>query len=178
MGVAERYLYVALARHFRSVGDAGADVGLVEARVVAQDFFAARPAREQVENQRHPDPVPPDARLSEAHLGVDRYAGKQLFSSHDDTITVSLDPLPGSVRREGGGVGGREAGISRKRDGREPPESAVRVPWLSRSIDVIEPPSDFLGDLRIDDTHRATEAAPRAECLFPPEATSEPPPRA
>src|SRR5271169_4961272 len=92
MGVAERYLYVALSRHFRSVGDAGADVGLFDARVVVQDFLAAHSAREQVENQRHPDPVPPNAGLSEAHLRVDRDAGKQLFSGHDDTVTVSLDP--------------------------------------------------------------------------------------
>src|ERR1700690_2513732 len=98
MGVAERYLYVALSRHFRPVGDAGADVGLVEARVVAQDFFAAHPTREQIENQRHPDPGPPNAGLPEAHLRGDRDAGKQLLSGHDGTITVSLDPLPGSVR--------------------------------------------------------------------------------
>ena len=30
--------------------------------------------------------------LSEAHLRVDRDAGKQLFSGHGDTVTVSLDP--------------------------------------------------------------------------------------
>jgi hypothetical protein len=35
--------------------------------------------------------VPPNARLSEAHLRVDRDAGKQLLSGHDGTITVSLD---------------------------------------------------------------------------------------
>ena len=51
MGVAERYLYVALARHFRSVGDAGADVGLFDSRVFVQDFLTAHSAREQVENQ-------------------------------------------------------------------------------------------------------------------------------
>src|ERR1035437_3551136 len=97
MGVAERYLYVALARHFRSVGDAGADVGLFDSRVFVQDFLAAHSAREQVENQRHPDPVPPNAGLSEAHLRVHRDAGKQLFSGHGDTVTVSLDPSLDSV---------------------------------------------------------------------------------
>src|SRR5450756_141311 len=97
MGVAERYLYVALARHFRSVGDAGADVGLFDSRVFVHDFLAAHSAREQVENQRHPDPVPPNAGLSEAHLRVHRDAGKQLFSGHGDTVTVSLDPCLDSV---------------------------------------------------------------------------------
>src|SRR5664280_1561733 len=97
MGVAERYLYVALARHFRSVGNAGADVGLFDSRVFVQDFLAAHSAREQVENQRHPDPMPPNAGLSEAHLRVHRDAGKQLFSGHGDTVTVSLDPSLDSV---------------------------------------------------------------------------------
>src|SRR5258708_1016767 len=129
MSVAERYLDVALARHFRPVGDAGADVGLVDTWIAAQDFLGAHSVRKQVENQGYPDSVPADARLSEAHVRVDRYAGKQLSSRHDGTVILSLDPYGrfGGCPRDRGIPKMRPAGLPVDCSERSEPRSEVSV---------------------------------------------------
>src|ERR1700741_1888864 len=61
----------------------GPDVILGELRVLLQEIDARGTRREEVEDQRKPDPGPPDTGLPEAHARVDGNPGKKVFSVHD-----------------------------------------------------------------------------------------------
>src|SRR5947208_15912412 len=75
-------LDVSLPRHLRAIRDAGPDVLLFEPRIVRQDLGDGPAAGQEVEDQRDPDAMPPEARLAEADVGIDRDPGEYLIACH------------------------------------------------------------------------------------------------
>ena len=68
--------------HFRGISDAGADVVFFDARVVFQDLGIRPAARQKVEDQGYPNPMPLDAWQPEANIRVYRDAGENLITCH------------------------------------------------------------------------------------------------
>ena len=62
--------------------DAGQDVVAGDARVIAHELLGCRTVRQQVEDQRDPDPMAADAWLPEADVRVDRDAAEEFFPRH------------------------------------------------------------------------------------------------
>jgi len=74
---------VALSRHLGAVGDASADVFVLEPRII-REYLVDRPTTgEEVEDQGDPDPVSFDARFAEADVRVDRDSGEDFVACHD-----------------------------------------------------------------------------------------------
>jgi hypothetical protein len=57
MGFAEGDLDVTLARHLGAVGDAGADVGVLDPGIILQQLFDRGARSEEVEDEGHPESV-------------------------------------------------------------------------------------------------------------------------
>jgi hypothetical protein len=68
----QRNVDVAFARHLRAVGDARQDVFSLNARIIQEDIFERHAVCEEIKDERHPDTVPSDAWLAEAHIRVNR----------------------------------------------------------------------------------------------------------
>jgi hypothetical protein len=75
-------LLIRFSLHPSAIGDAGENIGFLEARVFRQEFALANPAGKLVQNQRHPDAMAADAGLPETNVGINRDAGKQFVSRH------------------------------------------------------------------------------------------------
>ena len=71
-----------LPRHLRAKGNAGAKVLRRELRIIFQDLIHRHPASKEVQDQRDPNPMPPDTRLSAADIGIYRNALQEVVMRH------------------------------------------------------------------------------------------------
>jgi hypothetical protein len=69
-----------------AIGDAGADVGFLDARIVVEDLGDRRTLGQQAEDQGDPDAVTAHAGLASADLGVDRDAVEEVGVRHAGVI--------------------------------------------------------------------------------------------
>ena len=60
-----------LTRHFRSVSNARQNVLLLQIGIRGEKFLNTRSRREEIEDQRHPNSVSPDARLAVTNRRID-----------------------------------------------------------------------------------------------------------
>src|SRR5206468_3753608 len=84
-----RKLDITLARHLRSVGDAGPYVDLFDPWIIGEHVGKVPAAGEQIEDQRYPDPMPANAWLAEADVGIDRDSLEKLFARHGPALRLS-----------------------------------------------------------------------------------------
>src|SRR5450756_1342121 len=96
MGLDEGNLDVTLPCHLGSIGDAGADVGLLDPGIIIQKLFGRRACSEEIEDQGHPETVSFDAGLAKTNRGINGNPREQLFPGHGRLPHVIL---PWKVRR-------------------------------------------------------------------------------
>jgi hypothetical protein len=75
-------LDVSLPRHLRPVGDASPHVCLFDSRVVFEDLRDRPSGRQEIENQRDPDPVSLDTWLAEADVRVNTDVFQNVVAAH------------------------------------------------------------------------------------------------
>lgn len=66
------------------------DIRFFQTGVISQDFLDGAASGEQIQDERYPDPVPPDTRFPKAPLRVDPDARQQLLSSQGFFHSVNL----------------------------------------------------------------------------------------
>jgi hypothetical protein len=79
--VAERNRQYPLTRHFGTVSDRRQDIQVAELRVFGLQFSLGYPARQKIEDKRHPDAGALNAALSSADRGIDGNAIEEFVQS-------------------------------------------------------------------------------------------------
>src|SRR6202162_3179795 len=112
MGLAEGNLDVTLPRHLGAIGDAGADVGLLDPGINIQKLFDFRACGEGIEDQGHPETVSFDAGLAKTNRGINGNPREQFFPGHGRFTArdSTLEGTPSVSGRWGGRVGPNPGG--------------------------------------------------------------------
>jgi len=90
-----RHNYWCVRRTLRcpTISNAVINVCFLQARIFVENFFNSHPTGQEVQNQRDPNPMSPDARLAEADMGINADPRQQFLSGHMDSPPCSPDKI-------------------------------------------------------------------------------------